>query len=467
MLKVDTFKQYAKFGLNVLLTGDHGVGKTAMIKEVFNDVFGDMNKKWLYFSASTLDPWVDFVGVPDPYTKENGERVFRIIPPEHLTGDEGVEAMFFDEINRADDKTLNAIMELIQFKSINGRRFPNLKVIWAAQNPSDENKYSVGELDPAQMDRFQVQVMFPLELNRDYMVNIYGETVFNCAQSFWENRKKKISPRKLCDILNAHMMGFDISDFAFNVDLTELKNALSNVGDIENMISIAKDGSVDKIKRYFTIDRIRKNEVLLNTRSNKKQIFSNIYEHMPEEIRSYINETFNYIHVNVKNESSHLTESKIEFLNNFSNICEMESGHTKEFFGKIEEINKHFNYKDIMVSQILDNQDMKKLVLISDETDGFEIENGFFTDIMGGDLCDAQIAEFRDYMKLMISVGSEIQEDETREYIHNWIKNMLKNSSKNVCDFNVTFLLTSSNDIKNKAKIKLDAMDKLVYVKLT
>lgn len=125
----------AELNYNVLLTGSHGVGKTQIIKEVFTKIYGEINIGWRYFSASTLDPWVDFIGIPKNYVRESdGREVFGIIPPENFTGEENIQAIFFDEINRADPKTLNAIMELIQFRSINGRKFPNLKVIWAARN---------------------------------------------------------------------------------------------------------------------------------------------------------------------------------------------------------------------------------------------------------------------------------------------------------------------------------------------
>ena len=43
-----------------------------------------------------------------------------------------------DEFSRAHKKVRNAVMELIQFKSINGRKFKNLKIVWAAINPDDD-----------------------------------------------------------------------------------------------------------------------------------------------------------------------------------------------------------------------------------------------------------------------------------------------------------------------------------------
>ena len=52
---------------NVLFIGRHGVGKTAIVK----DAFERRSINYRYFSASTMDPWVDFVGVPKEKT-ENG-----------------------------------------------------------------------------------------------------------------------------------------------------------------------------------------------------------------------------------------------------------------------------------------------------------------------------------------------------------------------------------------------------------
>ena len=70
---------WLKKNKNVLLIGNHGVGKTSIVMDGF---------------------------------ERNG--------------------IFMDEYNRTNPKVRNALMELIQFKSINGRKFPNLKVVWAA-----------------------------------------------------------------------------------------------------------------------------------------------------------------------------------------------------------------------------------------------------------------------------------------------------------------------------------------------
>ena len=59
---------------NVLLSGKHGVGKTARIQSCFERHGLVQNDTYLYFSASTLDPWVDLIGVPKEQMDKNGDK---------------------------------------------------------------------------------------------------------------------------------------------------------------------------------------------------------------------------------------------------------------------------------------------------------------------------------------------------------------------------------------------------------
>ena len=54
---------------NVLFIGKHGVGKTSLVIESFKR----SNLRYRYFSAATMDPWVDFIGVPRSNQDENGQ----------------------------------------------------------------------------------------------------------------------------------------------------------------------------------------------------------------------------------------------------------------------------------------------------------------------------------------------------------------------------------------------------------
>ena len=201
---------------NVLLIGKHGVGKTAMIKAAF-----ERNKvKWKYFSAATMDPWTDFVGVPKEATKtiagETVSFIKMVRPLDFALGE--VEAIFLDEFNRSPKKIRNAVLELIQFKSINGEKFPNLRMVWAAINPDDDAEvYDVEKLDQAQLDRFEVHKRIDYKPDAQYFRDKFGKTTADGAISWWaeldDETKNIVSPRRLDYAMMAYTRGGDLRDY--------------------------------------------------------------------------------------------------------------------------------------------------------------------------------------------------------------------------------------------------------------
>jgi hypothetical protein len=196
MSREEKLDQWIDNRLNVMFIGQAGVGKTSIVL----DAFERKGLKWKYFSASTLDPWVDFIGVPRTVEKD-GVTYLDLVRPKEFANDE-IEALFFDEYNRAPKKIRNAVMELIQFKSINGKKFNNLKIIWTAINPDDdEEQYDVEKLDRAQMDRFHVHLEIPYEPDSQYFCKKYGSRIATSAISWWKDlpaeHKKLVSPRRL------------------------------------------------------------------------------------------------------------------------------------------------------------------------------------------------------------------------------------------------------------------------------
>lgn len=196
-IKDHDFDFWIENGYNVLFEGLAGVGKTARIIEAF-----ERNKiVYKYFSASTMDPWTDFVGVPKE--KQDGDLSYlEFIRPREMA-DGSIQAIFLDEYNRAAKKVRNAVMELIQFKSINGNKFPNLKMIWVACNPADDEDFSfdVDALDPAQEDRFHIQIHIPYKADLAYFQKKYDEATGKAAVDWWDgledSMKKLITPRRL------------------------------------------------------------------------------------------------------------------------------------------------------------------------------------------------------------------------------------------------------------------------------
>ena len=205
-------EKYLDLELNVIFRGLHGVGKTEVIKDVMTARYGD---NWRYFSASTLDPWVDLIGTPRPVTRD-GKEFLDLIRPEFVVHGK-VEAIYFDEFNRAPDKILNAAMELIQFKSINGFKLPHLKVVWAAINPEDDDDtYSVNHLDPAHLDRFHVHYEVPYKIDEDYFRKKYPDVASFFIQ-WWKNLpgdiQKKVSPRRVDYAAHAFLNGCRLEHF--------------------------------------------------------------------------------------------------------------------------------------------------------------------------------------------------------------------------------------------------------------
>jgi hypothetical protein len=194
-------------GMNVMLIGPHGTGKTQSVM----DLCTELGLKMKYYSCSTLDPYTDLVGVPVPKKDEDGKDYLQMVRPREV---DEAEFIFFDEFNRADAKTLNAIFEIIQFKSINGEKLPNLKACWAAMNPPDED-YQVEEIDPALLDRFDIFIEVMPKPSVAYMSQFVPEQVAKALHVWWNehersrntsNTKKKrdridyISPRRLLKI---------------------------------------------------------------------------------------------------------------------------------------------------------------------------------------------------------------------------------------------------------------------------
>lgn len=277
-LKDEKLDFWIKHNYNVLLVGRHGVGKTAVIKSALDRA----GLRWRYFSASTLDPWVDLVGVPKEVKGEDGVAYLDLVRPKEFQYDE-IDAVFFDEFNRSHKKVRNAVMELLQFKSINGKKFNNLKIVWAAINPEDEDEYDVEKLDPAQEDRFHIKVEVPYKPVNSYFVSKYGAELAKSAISWWselpDTEKKKVSPRRLDYALDIFGKNGDIRDaLPDTCGVAKLLQSIK-VGPISLMLEkFLKSKDVDAA-RAFLSDENNLNSSLdwINKSTQKNSVRRNFY----------------------------------------------------------------------------------------------------------------------------------------------------------------------------------------------
>ena len=185
---------YIKNGQNILLIGLHGTGKTETIRELAES----LGMKVKSYSCATLDPFTDLVGVPVPRVGKDGKEHLVMIRPIDI---DEADIVFFDELNRARQEVLDAVLEIIQSKTINGEPLPNLKCCIGAMNPPN-GEYKVEELDPALMDRFDAYIEFTPRPSVAWMAQHMPKEVAQALKAWWDDHNKEkrdqyISPRRL------------------------------------------------------------------------------------------------------------------------------------------------------------------------------------------------------------------------------------------------------------------------------
>lgn len=288
--------------LNVMLIGLHGVGKTQAVL----DLTAEKKINLKYYSCSTLDPYTDLVGVPDPVTGEDGRRELEMVRPRSV---DEAEIIFFDELNRAHPKVLNAVLEIIQFRSINGEKLPNLRMVWAAINPPGQ-EYQVEELDPALVDRFDVFEDVAARPSADYLASRGIRPAVAKALVAWWNEQNKnrrnpaecITPRRLEKIGLVYEATQDhksaIPNWFTAVDRNKLKSMLQSAENQEKAKGAAgaKPGNAPKADfeyspEYFQAESyevaayLSGNQKDLETHRAAKEVLVN--RHAPRLVRDY------------------------------------------------------------------------------------------------------------------------------------------------------------------------------------
>ena len=132
----------------VMLRGRHGVGKSELVYQVASD----MNIPVVERRASQMTEG-DLVGLP----RTDGE-VTSFCPPDWLA-----EAcnhsvlLFLDEVDRAIPEVRQGIFELTDSRKIFGNYLhPDTVVVAAINGGEHGSQYQVGEMDPAELDRWTV-----------------------------------------------------------------------------------------------------------------------------------------------------------------------------------------------------------------------------------------------------------------------------------------------------------------------
>jgi hypothetical protein len=140
--------------LPVLIRGRHGVGKSQVVYQIA----AQRNLPVIERRASQMTEG-DLLGLPDTAeTSINGRKATTWNAPDWLvTACEQPVLLFLDEVDRATLEVRQGLFELTDSRKINGWHLHADTLIVAAVNGGENGaQYQVGEMDPAELDRWTV-----------------------------------------------------------------------------------------------------------------------------------------------------------------------------------------------------------------------------------------------------------------------------------------------------------------------
>ena len=111
--------------------------------------------KVAYCAPAQFEEIGDLHGLPtriDPNPERHGDEYTAYLPPEWVPREEGPGILLLDDLNRADDRILRGLMQLLQNFEMFSWTLPNKWQIVCTANPEDSD-YSVTPMDDAMLTR--------------------------------------------------------------------------------------------------------------------------------------------------------------------------------------------------------------------------------------------------------------------------------------------------------------------------
>lgn len=135
----------------VCIWGTHGLGKT----DIAVNFARRRGWKLAYCAPAQFEEMGDLHGLPfkiDPDPNVHGDERTVYMPPDWVPDEEGPGILILDDINRADDRILRGVMQLLQNFEMFSWAIPKKWQILATANP-DNGVYSVTPMDDAMLTR--------------------------------------------------------------------------------------------------------------------------------------------------------------------------------------------------------------------------------------------------------------------------------------------------------------------------
>jgi hypothetical protein len=127
--------------------GTHGIGKTELVR----DFAKETGCKFVYIAPAQFEEMGDLIGMPRIENNDEGSRT-HFVAPDWVPTENGPGILLIDDVNRADDRILRGIMQLLQNYELVSWTLPRDWMIVLTANP-DGGDYSVTSMDDAMITR--------------------------------------------------------------------------------------------------------------------------------------------------------------------------------------------------------------------------------------------------------------------------------------------------------------------------
>jgi hypothetical protein len=128
--------------------GTHGIGKTELVRASAER----RGCRFVYIAPAQFEEMGDLVGMPRVETDPEKGPVTHFAPPDWVPHAPGPGILLIDDVNRADDRILRGIMQLLQNYELVSWHLPPGWLIVLTANP-DGGDYSVTTMDDAMLTR--------------------------------------------------------------------------------------------------------------------------------------------------------------------------------------------------------------------------------------------------------------------------------------------------------------------------
>lgn len=127
----------------ICIWGRHGIGKTELVESIAKD----NGYQFVYIAPAQFEEMGDLLGMPKIVGNET-----IMVPPSWVPTEDVPGILLIDDVNRADDRILRGIMQLLQNHELASWKLPKQWHIVLTANP-DGGDYSVTPMDDAMLTR--------------------------------------------------------------------------------------------------------------------------------------------------------------------------------------------------------------------------------------------------------------------------------------------------------------------------